>query len=576
MPPHAAQWDLGAAYIRESGANSLVSDAPTTQLASTLGLLAAEQVYVPWEHVFFENASASEMATRLEFQGLIDRARNGEFAVIGAYLSNRLFRNAEEASVVKSELRKLGIRLAWTGKVNMDPRDPMAWSMEKTVDINDELHCRQTGWYVGRAYERKSRRGEPASKIPEMWKAVEWAPGLRGGRAGRPIRWELSQPLADHVREGVCRYIAGASSRQLAAWSRDTGVATPTGRPLTNEWWRRQLKNPKIAGYQYASEYMGYKPGKESPPRKPVSQRELVPCMLPPLISWEEYNQVQATMRQRRRAPAPRPSYRISLLSGIAYDAGCGHRMFIRHRHAVTGEIFMQCKEDRAEDRHSRAFRVDEAIDYVDRMIGGLQFNDEELLRRIEAELERLTEPPAEAAREPSPEALQLRAAPAALDGEQFADLRSGLEARLAIIEAPAPGSIETPARRFAVAVADLGDWQQIWSRADLKRKNDLLRSAGLKVFIERIEPPMSKARRHNKEAAKRHQSKPPFCRVVKIEAEVPEFALALASGLISEDSPDSTSVASQMSANRPALITLLDEHAQALSVSRKPLRLAA
>lgn len=547
LPPHVAQWPHGAAYIRESGANSMVADAPTTQLNSTLGLLAAEQVYVPWEHVFFEDVSASEMASRLEFQGLIARARNGEFVAIGAYMSNRFFRNAEEASVVKRELRKLGIRLLWTGKLDLDPRDPMTWSMEKTVDINDELHCRQTGWYVGRAYERKSRRGEPSAKVPEMWKAVEWAPGLRGGRAGRPIRWELNQPFADHVRQGARKLLVGASSRQLAAWSRELGVRTPGNRPLSGEWWRRQLKNPKIAGFQYASEYMGYKPGKESPPRKALAERELVPCVLPPLISWEEYNQVQATLRERRRAPIVRPSYQIDLLSGVAYDASCGHRMFIRHRDRVTGAVFMQCKADRDEDRHAQAFRIGEAVDYIDDLIGGLQFEDEALLGRIEAELERLRQKPEEPTRQPSPEAMQLRAALAALDGEQFVELRAGLEQRLVLLEAPAPRAVDTPARRFAVAVADLRDWKQIWGSASLERKNELLRSAGLKVFIERIEPPMNKGRRHNPNAKKRHQSKPPFCRVVRIEAEVPEFALALASGRTCEDSPHSTSVASQM-----------------------------
>lgn len=571
LPPHAAQWASGAAYIRESGANSMVSDAPTTQLASTLAMLAAEQVYVPWDHVFFENASASEMATRLEFQGLIDRARRGEFAVIGAYLSNRLFRNSDEASVVKRELHKLGIRLAWTGKVNMDPRDPLAWSMEKTVDINDELHCRQTGWYVGRAYERKSRRGEPAAKVPEMWKPVEWAPGLQGGRAGRPIRWELSQPLASHVRDGARRYLDGASSRELAAWSRRVGVRTPRGRPLTNEWWRRQLKNPKIAGFQYASEYMGYKPGKESPPRKPNSERELVPCVLPPLIDWEQFNQLQAAMRGRRRAPAVRPSYRIDLLSGVAYDASCGHRMFIRHRHAVTGEVFMQCKADRADDRHAQAFRIDEATEYVDQLIARLLFKDQALLDKIEAELDRLTEAPPAPSDVRSPEAEQLRAALAALDGEQFVDLRESLEQRLTMLEATTTPPIDTPARRFAAAISDLRNWSEIWGRADILRKNQLLKSAGLKVYIERIEPPATKARRHNKKAAVRHQTRRPFCRVVRIESGVPELALALAAGLSCEDLPDNTSVPRQMSATRHTPITLLDEHAQALAGIRKP-----
>jgi DNA invertase Pin-like site-specific DNA recombinase len=530
LPSEAGAWPKGAAYIRESSPDSLVGDAPVVQLQNTLAMLEAQRVHVPQDHVFFENASGTEIAARHEFQDLIERAAAGEFGVIGAYMSNRLFRNMEEAIAVKRRMRLLGIRVIWVGKPMMDERDPASWAMERNMEIADEWHSRQTGYLVGRAMEYKTRKGEPLGRLPECWRIIERAPGLRAGRQGRPIKWELAEPMASIVRKGARKYLRGSTYRQLGEWSLTTAVAgiTPAGKHMDWLWWRNILVNPKIAGYQAASSYTGYKPGKESPSRPSLKEREddLVPCLLPPLISLAEFRKIVATSRARKGARKVRITYHDEIISTIAYDARCGHRLHIKGRSKNDrADFVLRCKEMTAAGYHMSTYRgLDAQLD-VDRLIGQICLDDPELLRRVAAELMALENesddtPAAKTGNDPR--AVELRAAAASLTDERFASLRSQLLEELAEIERETkPAAIESVAR-FHASIEDLKRWPEIWAKADKRQKNELLRAAGVKVWIEPVATPNT----GNKKRPR------PYSRLVAIEAEVPEFSLALATAL--------------------------------------------
>lgn len=528
-PPGAAAWPEGAAYVRESSEESLVGDAPVVQLQNTLAMLQAEKVYVPRELVFFENVSGTEMAARLQFQDLIERAVAGEYGVIGAYLSSRLFRNMEDAIAVKRRLRIHKVRLLWVGKPTVDGIDPSTWAMERQGEISDELHSRQTGYLVGRAMEHKTRKGEPLGRLPECWRIVERAPGLRYNRPGRPIRWEHAEPMASIVRRGAKKYLAGSTYREVAMWSLRTEVkgVTPNGKHMDWLWWRNILVNPKIAGYQAATSYTGYKPGKESPARPTLKEREndLVPCLLPPLISLAQYRKLVATSRARKGERKVRFRYHDELISTIAYDARCGHRLHIKARSKTDREDFvLRCMEMTAAGYHMRTYRGLDAQLELDKLIGQICLDDPEMLRRVADELESLDrdrQADAATAPESDPRAVELRSAIARLSDERLAVLREPLLAELAGIEAQERPIGSEQVARFHASVEDLKRWPEIWAKADKRQKNELLRAAGVKVWVEPVPNPY---------APKRQQR--PYSRLVAIEAEVPEFSLALATAL--------------------------------------------
>ncbi|HJP89045.1 MAG TPA: recombinase family protein [Candidatus Limnocylindrales bacterium] len=517
-----------ALYARESVPDSLVGDAAAAQLRSALDLLAGRGSVPPWENVYFENVSGTELASRQQFQELLERAAGGEFQVIGAYLSSRLFRNADEASAVKKQLRRKGVELLWLGKpTGIDERDPSVWFMERNMDTQDEMHSRQTGWLVGRQLEYKTRKGEPLGHLPECWEVVEWAASNRPGQRGRPIRWELAQPMASIVQAGAARYLSGSSFRQVALWSEGTelGGVTPKNRTMDWVWWNMILKNPKIAGLHAATRYPGYKPGKEfqSNHQKGVV-RELVPCLLPALISIEDFEAIQARSRAshaRGGVVRARPDHAVEILSGIAFDARCGHRLHTA-RHA-DDDYLMRCNE-RGFNPHGSAFPARHAGDELDALVAAIRFDD-----RLVVDLERrLADRAREAAPvQPAPVApavARLRSAIAAMRGdEDLADVRRSLEAKLALLEQQAPRRARpsSPAAVFRAAVDSIARWGDAWASASADEKNKLLRAAGVTAIIEPV------PHRH----FGRKKVPGPRSRLVLVQAAVPEFGLALRVG---------------------------------------------
>lgn len=525
LPAATEEWPKGAAYLRESAADSMVGGAPAGQLESTLAMFAAKGIYVDWDDVYFENVTGTELTARVEFRELIERAVAGEYVAIGAYLSSRLFRNVEHAIAVKRDLKLHGVELTWMGKPTMDPRDPSAWMMERQTEVSDEWPARQTGWLVGLTKERLSREGAPTGgRQPEIWRVTERGPGRVGGRRGVPTKWELVEPLASVVREGAHRYLAGDSFQDLADWSQRTACAgrTPGGKGTDRVWWQWILQNVKLAGFQPVSMYMGFKPGKESPLPPPQRERELVKSVLPPLITLAQHRQILALAKQRHRGgPKRREGYRDELLSGIARDAGCGHGLHIKHHTPDGADFYVRCGE-RAIDRHGRFFRGGDAAAQLDALVAAMRFDDQQLIERIEAHLADAVRPePRTAAPEP-PELTQLRTALASVDASVLPDVHAHLSRRLAALSSTTRQAREAEPPSFREALTQLTDWKTEWGSAEIAEKNALLRAAGLTAYIE----PVTRVGRMR---APKGPDLPPHSRLVAVEIAVPEFALAFA-----------------------------------------------
>jgi DNA invertase Pin-like site-specific DNA recombinase len=303
LPPEHEEWTLGAAYIRESSAHSTSRDMPTTQLTIALGQLARRQVFVPWEGVFFDQATGTEISARRAFRSLFEDALRGKYRVIGAYVSNRLFRNAREAQDVKREFMVHGIELDYLGKFTGDPRSAMAWRIERTQEIDDELWARTTSENVGRALEALSAKGQPIGRLPEGYVVGERAPSFMG-QPGRILTYVRNEPLATIIAQAAELYLDGYSYTQLAVWSENTELKgrTAAGRVMNALWWRQTLLNPKYAGHHMPSAYPGFKPGKESParPRRKNGSAVLVPCRVPALYAldtWERMVRISASRK---------------------------------------------------------------------------------------------------------------------------------------------------------------------------------------------------------------------------------------------------------------------------------------
>jgi hypothetical protein len=524
LPPEAViSWTRGAAYIRESCIGSLAGEAPDVQLRQVLSLLARKKVYVAPDSVFFDVHSGADVAKRAAFQRMYEDATKGGIKAIGVFLIERMFRNVEQAIQVKRDLRLKGIELHHLGQFEGDQRNPGAWQLQMIQDFSAEMHARNVGFYVGTHFEQITRAGRPVGLVPEVYVAGPREKGIMGHR-GKVSGWTVREPLASVMQEGCRRFLAGATLADLGAWAATTELEglTPNGRVMDKHWWHQTLRNPRFAGYQVPTTYTGYRPGVESekPPRK-TADSELVPCLLPALWSLENYREIHRVLRARYRAPKRRKSYRQYLLSGVAYDATCGHSIGVTQSGNKSGHFWMGCiRRDAGGTRHAVHMRGDVAERELDELLAGLSFEDADLLRQIEEELRelaRIQESERQRFR-PNPEIGALRQALAALSASNADEIKAGLEERIASLEAldqARQDALVQPLVNFRRALEKLGDWQAVWQDADKAAKNQLLRDAGLKVTLGRLAP-------EKREPA----------RILEISADNPAFELALAAAL--------------------------------------------
>lgn len=521
LPPDAVRWKTGAAYLRDSAPGSLIGDAIVNQLKAVLAQMQSERIYVPFEHIYFENVSGTDLKARHEFMSLLERAEAGAFSAVAAYISSRLFRNLEEAIVVKRQLRLKGVKLFWMGRPQMDERDPQAWAMERQLEVADELHSRQTGWLVALAKEQASRRGQPTGPLPDGYRVAERGPSLPGGRQGRPIRWEINEPWASVIKEGCERYLKGASYADLTVWSAGTAVEGRTAkrRPITTQWWRSTLLNPKYAGLQPVRRYAGYKPGKESPPReRDIPIERMVPSVLPAFWDVETYQRLLAVSASRWTSGKFRTRYRQGFWSGVMRHAVCGHSLQIYGRgRQGRPETRLRCRHNTLHD--SPSFRGDDSIQELDELIGSLDLTNSDLVKAVAAELAaRLPEPipatPVDSRR------VELQAAIDKLRDPSLQMIRDELQRELNSLP-PVIDHTKPIDRSFAAAVEDLKDWAHIWKTGSPQEKNKLLKTAGVQVLIRPLLRPLYKPRGGGR-----------LSEIVEIRVADPYVRLALAAAL--------------------------------------------
>ncbi|HYI16318.1 MAG TPA: recombinase family protein [Thermomicrobiales bacterium] len=487
-------WTRGAAYIRVSCARSLVNDAPDTQLHHTLNLLAVQQVYVPAENVFFDVHTGADYGRRAALQEMIQIAENGGIKAIGVYLNERLFRNLEQAIKTKRDFRLKGVELYYLGSYQGDPRNPVAWQQQVISDFTAELHARTTSYYVGNHLEQLSRAGRPVGQIPEAYEPGERETTFMG-RQGKVKSWKFVEPLATIIAEGCRRFLGGETLINLAKWAATTelGGLTPAGRVMDVQWWHQTLRNPRYAGYQAPTSYTGYRPGIESPARRRIdASTELVPSLLPALWSLDDYHAIHATLKSRYRGPRKRRTYRKYLLSGIAYDATCGHRMQVKQSTAPD-RFLMRCEKRAVGGFHSHHLRADVAERELEELLAGLSFEDPELIAHIERELREMEQTDRRECDKfrANPEIGALRQAIASLSNTSQLDVTSDLERRvedLIAADAARREELSVPLVNYRKALRELDQWETIWRSGEKDQKNKLLRDAGVRVVIGRPE----------------------------------------------------------------------------------------
>ncbi len=178
----------------------------------------------------------------------------------------------------------------------------------------------------------------------------------------------------------------------------------------------------------------------------------------------------------------------VSPLSSIAYDDRCGQRIAI---HAcLKNGLQKMCGKPEAARRHSGPIRVEGAARDLDTLIGNLHLADPVFLSMVEQELKRFTSDERTLTRMlPDPEIARIDAAVSALGPDAVSEMRAPIVARLRQLRGrheERGAARSTAIRRYRASIDGLRNWGDVWTHADARRKNELLKLAGVTVRIGR------------------------------------------------------------------------------------------
>jgi DNA invertase Pin-like site-specific DNA recombinase len=289
-------WRIAAVYLRESKREQVEGFSPGAQLKATLEEAARRRLWVPQGHVFIDLMSGRR-EDRTQFQDLMLLGRSGSIAAVLVMHTSRWARNSLISKKYKKELRDRGVEVTALN-APFDVTRPEGRFAEGVVELVDEFTSDTIGWWVSVGLREKHERGMPLGRLPETF-----FKDVHGNTVPHP---ELSKI----VLEGARRYATGkVGFGELARWSNREGHRTPSGRHLTDEWWRNTLKNPLNAGY------VGYKRKKGG--------KELRRAALEGFIPLDLFERCERVRQTRTRKPGQRARYRVYVMSG-ATCGSCG------------------------------------------------------------------------------------------------------------------------------------------------------------------------------------------------------------------------------------------------------------
>lgn len=251
----------------------------------------AKQLGWPVVEVYRDNdISATSGKPRPAYLKLLDDLRGGHIDAIIAWHPDRLYRKlgdledlidaADKANVTFRTVRAGEFDLA-TGTGRM-----LARILASIAQGEGELKAER--WL--RSIRQRREQGQPPG----------WGPRLYGYTRDH----EIEPGEAAHIRDAAHRIIAGESINSVARHLTAAGSRTSKGNPWSSQALKALLSNPRLAGHSTLNgETVGV-------------------GTWTPILTDEEFQQVQAMFAVRRGQAAPRA--RVSLLLGLARCGLCG------------------------------------------------------------------------------------------------------------------------------------------------------------------------------------------------------------------------------------------------------------
>lgn len=280
------------------------------------------------------SASTRSKKARPEYQKMLERARNREFAVILAYSNSRLTRRPKEWLDLIDLFNEHGVRVETvvSGAHDLSTADGRATAV--TIAAWDAAEAERTAERVKRAGLQRAKEGNWHGGHPPQGYLVEKYEDA-GKVRHRLVIDELRAPL---MRDAADRVIAQESLYSIAWTLNGTGITTNRGgfwRPSTI---RRGLQSPYIAGLRRV-------PIHDEDGR--VVDHNLVPGTWMPILEVEKWEEVRRVLGREGRQfhPADGSYEGTRALGGLVFCAHvdnetrkpCGTKLYSHSRRPRRG-----------------------------------------------------------------------------------------------------------------------------------------------------------------------------------------------------------------------------------------------
>jgi site-specific DNA recombinase len=313
MPmPLRAERTAWVAYVRVSTAEQAEKDLSLPAQCKAIAEFAARHGAAIAQEYVEEGASGTD-ANRPVFNRLLGDALKptSTASTIVVHHTSRFTRDATQARVVKTKLRKAGVRVLFVLQDFAD--DPMGTLMEGLFECIDQYESELNGLRTSAAMREAVKQGFwPGARAPFGYRSVpvEVRPGLVRHRV------EVASTEAELVREAFTLYIAGSGAKSVAQALNQRGLRTRAGELWSKSRVTLLLGEEALTG----TVHWGMRKDGLTRPRA-----EWLTLAVPQIIDVETWALVQKLRREREPARSPgRAPSQPKLLKGLAWCGACG------------------------------------------------------------------------------------------------------------------------------------------------------------------------------------------------------------------------------------------------------------
>ena len=323
-----------------------------------------QQHQIPILGVYADMAISGMKETRPQFEAMMRALQLGLADTVVIYDQSRMFRKMSAWFSFRDDLTRMGVSVVSVTQPSIggDLRDPMNFLSEGSMALFNQIWSLQTRQKTMEKLRFMARNGQHTGGKPALGYQV-----VDG-------RLTIHPEEAEIVRRIFQEYADGRSYREIISGLNADGLKTKRGNTFGNNSLHDLLRNEKYIGVLVYGAVPYREDGTRNSHAAPSENTIRIEDALPPIISQELFDKVQARMSANRRQQAGRPpKNREYPLKGKVFCASCGAAMSVGI--SKGGYYYYKCTgKKRLHNCDASPIRVDKleklAVQYTRAMLG--------------------------------------------------------------------------------------------------------------------------------------------------------------------------------------------------------------